>query len=441
MCCGFAQQIVLTFTGQDSQTNEWVQLSRIEITDVTRGWTETLVYPDTVAILTIDYTGLAENMSQNDFGLIQNKPNPFKSTTNVELNLTEMGTVALDILDVSGRIVETFQASSLQPGTHRFHINIADAGIYFLTARQNGKTFTVKMVNNGSGSANVIEYLGSRSQLLQTKNGAKGIINRCFMEDDEMTYKGYTIFNGEEIVSDIIAQPQSLSENIVLMFQLPCHGTFSDIEGNIYNMIQMGSQCWMKDNLRTKTYTDGTPITSGWGAFSDVIPYWNYPNRDEFNMDTLGLLYNWAAVMNGENPSIANPSGVQGVCPDGWHVPSNAEWVVMEAYVRSQDDCICQNDRQRVAKALADTRGWNSCSEDCTPGKDPELNNASGFSIMPAGYYALDYMQFGVSALFWSATEKNELNALARQVYYCYVHVEGGETRKYIGASVRCVRD
>ena len=96
-------------------------------------------------------------------------------------------------------------------------------------------------------------------------------------------------------------------------------------DGNTYNTVLIGTQCWMKENLRTKKYANGTTISQGSLSSSSSTAYWYFPNNDSSNMSTYGLLYNWKAVMQNSSSSSANPSGVQGVCPNGWHVPSDAE--------------------------------------------------------------------------------------------------------------------
>ena len=78
------------------------------------------------------------------------------------------------------------------------------------------------------------------------------------------------------------------------------------------------------------------------------------------NVARYGYLYNWPAVMHGESSSSTNPSGVQGICPNGWHVPSDAEWVRLFIYVSSQPQYQCDNSSDNFAKALASTIGWDS---------------------------------------------------------------------------------
>ena len=108
-----AQNVTLTFTGRDATTNTYVQLSRIEITDLTQGWTETLTFPDTVAILTVG-TGIEESVANGGFGLSQNNPNPFTGTTDVNMTVADAGAVTLEIVDGNGKIVEMRHGTSLQ---------------------------------------------------------------------------------------------------------------------------------------------------------------------------------------------------------------------------------------------------------------------------------------------------------------------------------------
>ena len=97
----------------------------------------------------------------NTLKLSQNNPNPFNGVTTVTLSVAEAGAVTLAITDMNGRtIVETHGRASLQSGTHQFRLTVANAGTYVLTARQNGQTSSVKMICNGNGNRNTIEYIG-----------------------------------------------------------------------------------------------------------------------------------------------------------------------------------------------------------------------------------------------------------------------------------------
>ncbi len=215
-------------------------------------------------------------------------------------------------------------------------------------------------------------------------------------------------------------------------------GTVTDVDGNTYSTVQIGEQCWMRENLRTTKYADNTEIALG-NVFSYDVAYWYYPNNDEANKATYGLLYNWPAVMRNSSSSGSNPSGVQGICPDGWHVPSDAEWTQLTGYVGSQSEFLCGGNTGYIGKALSSQTGWLN-SGTCGVGNTPSSNNATGFSSLPAGVYHASYYSFGGSADFWSATEYGDSRAYHYYLDFYHPWVSRGDNYVHSGFSVRCVR-
>ena len=226
----------------------------------------------------------------------------------------------------------------------------------------------------------------------------------------------------------------------------PDAATVSDYDGNSYNTVQIGNQCWMKENLRTTHYADGTeiPADAGTWSYESVDNASRFaPDGDEANVPVYGYLYNWSAVMNGANSTNANPSGVQGVCPAGWHVPSDAEWTQLTDYLLSQSTYVCGD--SSIAKALADTLGWQASEVGCSPGINIPTNNTTGFSMRPAGEWGHGYQSFGQYAEFWTATgngnEQTWLGAVAREFtnsmssFYASPYFNKND-----GYSVRCVK-
>lgn len=236
-----------------------------------------------------------------------------------------------------------------------------------------------------------------------------------------------------------------------------CPGTplLMDADGNRYNTVQIGQQCWMRENLRTKKYPDGTSILPGEGC-STTVGYWYYPMNQAENMPTYGLLYNWQATMHGAASSSSNPSGVQGVCPDGWHVPSDAECTQLINYVRGQSQNWCGGDSLQFGKSLAATVGWDLGLDTCTVG-NPNFatNNATGFGALPAGYYTTSDMPtagsefggLGYVTFYWTST--GTYNSYGyNDIYYWGLHANyalvihndltdtDGDAH-----SVRCVKD
>ena len=131
-----------------------------------------------------------------------------------------------------------------------------------------------------------------------------------------------------------VASPQRL---------LPLPQLSDRLDGDVYPLIEIWEQCWMKENLHTTRYADGTAIPIGY------IRYYDEAHRySPFGMESLasryGWLYNWPAVMHGDSTSNTNPSGVQGICPNGWHVPSMEEWQQLRQYLRSESRYWCEGD-------------------------------------------------------------------------------------------------
>ena len=220
----------------------------------------------------------------------------------------------------------------------------------------------------------------------------------------------------------------------------------TDIDGNIYDAVQIGNQVWMAENLRTTKYADGTTIPLGTDS-STITAYRYAPGPNQSNEENMvnvpryGYLYNWPAVMHGASSSEANPSGVQGICPNGWHVPSEDESYQLLIYLASHGfgtgELIIY-----VAKALASTWGWNSTNEPNVPGNNPSTNNASGFSALPSGRHYNKYINFGDSFSFCTTTEQPiEPRAVGHGIQYNEASFGTKEFHKYNGCSVRCVRD
>ena len=228
-----------------------------------------------------------------------------------------------------------------------------------------------------------------------------------------------------------------------------CKGatTLTDKNGNIYNTIAFGSQCWMRENLRVTSYASGgisiSLLSTSSTSTSTSYAYIYYPNNSTALVNTYGYLYNWAAVMNGASASSSNPSGVQGICPNNWHVPSAAEWQQLIDFLGSQSKYICgDNSATSIGKALSSQFDWATNSNQCAIGNDLTTNNATNFEIMPAGNHYTYTSEYQSAANFWTTT----LSPTSTPVYYKLAAGSSGISKlynrdKYYAFSVRCVKD
>ncbi|MCQ2287071.1 MAG: hypothetical protein MJZ76_09425 [Bacteroidales bacterium] len=103
-----------------------------------------------------------------------------------------------------------------------------------------------------------------------------------------------------------------------------------DAEGHLYNTVQIGTQCWMRENLRSTRFSDSTPIQT---PSKKDFYYKQSENISDEDLPQYGYLYTLAAIMNEEPPSQNTPSSVQGICPTGWHLPSSGEWELLNAAI------------------------------------------------------------------------------------------------------------
>ena len=220
-----------------------------------------------------------------------------------------------------------------------------------------------------------------------------------------------------------------------------------DIEGHHYDAVKIGDQIWMASNLRTARYANGDWIPEEDFVMSFTKPFRYKPSGD---FALFGYLYNWSAVMHWDESSNAIPSGVQGVCPDGWHVPSAAEWEQLRNYCITHSECCCNESSESIAKSLAADHSWHYSGKQCVPGNDLSANNITGFSAVPVGMFSyIDYpgcgggfWAFEKMATYWSSSNYGWSSACGVSVNYSSNEFpSAAPVGKLSGYSVRCLKD
>jgi uncharacterized protein (TIGR02145 family) len=197
-----------------------------------------------------------------------------------------------------------------------------------------------------------------------------------------------------------------------------CPDIVTDIDGNVYQVVQINDQCWTKENLRTTRYNNGSVIpnvTSDDAWINLSSPAWCNYNNSPANDAVYGKLYNWYTVAAGN------------LCPTGWHVPTDAEWTTLTSFLGGE---IVAGGKMKS------TTGWNAPNTAAT--------NESGFSGLPGGYRTIGYGHFasvGGTGSWWSSTESSTTGAWVRYLSYDDGNaIRLGSTKRY-GFSVRCLRD
>jgi len=186
-------------------------------------------------------------------------------------------------------------------------------------------------------------------------------------------------------------------------------------DGKSYSTVQIGTQCWMAENLNIGTMINGS---SSQTDNSSIEKYCYIDNLS--NCDTYGGLYQWDEMMQ-----YVTTEGSQGICPIGWHLPSDTEWTTLTDYL---GDPLVVGGKLKEAG----TSHWSNPNTGAT--------NISGFTGIPSGYKTGGFAQMGTETDLWSSTEING-SAKTRILRYNSSLVLGQDYPKYAGFSVRCVMD
>jgi uncharacterized protein (TIGR02145 family)/uncharacterized repeat protein (TIGR02543 family) len=210
-------------------------------------------------------------------------------------------------------------------------------------------------------------------------------------------------------------------------------GIIMDIDGNVYHTVKIGNQVWTIENIRTTRYNDGKKIPNvtdslAWSKLSTPGYCFNNNNTSASEMEKWGALYNWYAVNMGK------------LAPEGWHVPTDADWDTLVNYLTNIDIIIGTN---KIAKLLAAKTDWATSTTTGAIGNDLLKNNASGFLALPSGYRNNDgsfYYQ-GEYGDWWSNMENDASTAYYRNLSYNSSELRRGTFYKCCGFSIRLIRD
>jgi len=273
--------------------------------------------------------------------------------------------------------------------------------------------------------SNDAEYLTKNDQnlgdILNISNSAEGnsITNLGEpVNDNDAATKAY--------VDELLKRIKKLEREIALM------NGISDIEGNRYRIITIGSQVWMGDNLKTTTYSDGTPITNvtdqtEWERLT--IPAYCWYNNDQATYkETFGALYNGYAVKT------------EKLCPEGWHVPTDAEWKTLEIYLGMTEQEV------EFSGYRGSDQGGQLKEEGFDHWAAPNLGavDTYGFTALPAGNRVEDSRSFEGDSLtcwFWTSTNYTMNEIFRRLMRESEARISRSASYYQRGMSVRCIKD
>jgi uncharacterized protein (TIGR02145 family) len=228
------------------------------------------------------------------------------------------------------------------------------------------------------------------------------------------------------------SSPSTASSAVTPSAPFPCGTTVADIDGNTYNTVLIGTQCWTKENLKVTKYNDGTPIpdetanTAGWGGLTSGART-DYTGAVSY-IATYGYLYNWYAAAG---VSTSGSTTFKNICPTGWHVATSTDFLAARTAVGGT--AVAGGRMKSTGTTL-----WNSPNTDA--------DNSSGFSALPGGYRDSDgsFKSIGNHAYFRTATESAANTGWRYTLNHDsarFFSNDFSNPNKSVGGSVRCLKD
>jgi len=416
---GQSQQLQLTFTARDG--GRYVQPDSIRVENPERGCDTMLYFPDTVLALDMIVGVDAAGQEPVNMILQQNFPNPFTGQTTFTLFTPEPQLFEITVSNLTGRVLAAGKFD-LAEGWHAFRFNSGNPSVYSVNVKGSDANGCIRMISlSGSEKAGVsLDYAGSfsKSAGVVKSKPASGFI--CYMGDTlqytcfAMTTSG---FRGNGFMED--APVQSQTYTFTINNGIPCPGIpFVVYEGQTYHTIFLGGHCWLRENLNVgvRLNADSNQTDNG------IIEKYCY-NNYLANCAIYGGLYQWDEMMQyGMTP------GIQGICPPGWHIPSDDEWTALSLFLGGDDVAGGHLKEEGLAH-------WG------TP--NTGADNSYGFTALPAGmFFNGSFQHIRYCDELWSSTWSNGPYSWYRILYNNNAHfTRTNYFERWTSRSVRCVKN
>lgn len=346
------------------------------------------------------------------------------------LNITieKRAAVEVGIFDLCGKAVSAV-CRIMDAGSHTLSLPNCGTGIYLYKVKVGNREIALKgnsIIRTSPGDFLMSNGLSSNASVKQAKASEVTGNHITAIKEGKLNYRCVI---GNNDTSGVIIK---MIENA---------GDLKDVDENVYQTVRIGNQVWMTENLRVTKYNDGTTIplitdSASWSGLTTPA-YCFYDNsNDSNNTKKYGALYNWYVV---------SPINSKKIAPNGWHVPTDAEWDTLENYLIANGfSWDGTTDGNNIAKSIAAKTDWSKASVKGAIGDDMIKNNNSGFSALPGGRRSDNgsFRYQSNSGGWWSTTDANATYAWNRYLIYNYDYL-GKEIsyNKSCGCSIRLLRD
>ncbi len=387
---------------------------------------------------------------------------PFSSTLNGTINANHFSTVVTFEYGTTTSYGNTVTANqSPVTGSSDTNVNAPITGLQGGTA-YHYRIVATNYLGTSYGSDVLFMTLGQvptattqiATNVFTTTATLNGIINANYLSTTVTFEYGTTTSYGNAVTATpnpvtgntnttVNANITSLSSNTLYNFRVKTENSLgitygdnmtfttdptsiTDYDGNTYQVLRIGTQIWMTENLKVTHYRDGSNIPyvtnpDTWKTLTYAAYCW-HDNDEATYKNTYGALYNWFCVADNRK-----------ICPTGWHIPSDAEWSTLSTFLGGES---IAGGKMKTTGTLEQGNGlW------VTP--NTSADNSSGFSGLPSDMRDPNgvFYNIGYNAYFWSSTEYGSLDAWARDLIYDDSRLHRGNGSKRWGWSIRCIKD
>ncbi len=396
-----AQDFLINFTGSGASTN----VNTIKIDNLTSGISETLNGNDILHL--VPFVGIKTQLGNEENVSIY--PNPMADKCMLSFVASQQGNASINIIDMSGKSIARI-SKLINSGTNLFGLSGFKPGLYFVSITGSKYNYTSKFISQSfTGSMPRIEFISSNP--FHEPEYKKGIQSSVIME---YTYGDLLLFEATSgIYRTIVTDVPTSSKTINFSF-IEC----TDTDNNNYSTVRIGYQTWMAENLNVGVMINGNQPQTNNG----ITEKYSY-NNNLSNSDEYGGLYQWNEIMQ-YNTTI----GTKGLCPDGWHIPSDDEFTTLSEHLGGEVN---------AGGTLKETKfeHWLTPNTGAT--------NSSGFTALPGGNRssASIFQNINDSAYFWTSSLNSSSGSWARFLSSAYTELGRNYTSISNGNSVRCVHD
>jgi len=356
-------------------------------------------------------TGVEDNQLPTGYLVSDNFPNPFNPKTRIGITLPSRENVKVEVFNLLGQSVADVIEETFDAGTNYIDIELNGLpnGFYISRITIDDKYTVVKKLMLIYGSQHLIK---SGSMLTTQLNKP----NNTYLETNLDSIVATSAIIGRKTFTSLPSFVSGTLDLGNLTIERYCPDCPTVLyEGKLYHTVQIGTQCWLKENLNVGIMINSTTRADSMRN-NGIIEKYCYDN-DTANCTTYGGLYQWNEAMQ-----YVTNEGAQGICPPGWHIPTFSEFETLATAVNNNGNSL---------KAIGQGTGGGAGT------------NTSGFSALLAGfrYYTGLFGYLGINTNFWSSTELNATYAYFLYFYDTVSNILLNVIYKDYGFSVRCIKD